>query len=99
MKKMGDLMQDMGFRKDAPDSVKEAFIKHLIKSAYGVDVITPSEKAAQLETQSQQSLPTSQQPSAVVSIQQKTLPKKNTEPTQLEFGFFQDQSQKKAKVS
>ncbi|MNJ91046.1 hypothetical protein D3C87_86900 [compost metagenome] len=44
MKKMGDLMQELGFNKNAPDSVKEAFIKHLIKASMGVNVMTPSEK-------------------------------------------------------
>lgn len=29
-------MQEMGFRKDAPDSVKEAFIKHLVYASTGV---------------------------------------------------------------
>lgn len=46
MKKVGDIMKEMGFNKEAPDSVKEAFIKNLIKSATGVTVETPSEKAA-----------------------------------------------------
>lgn len=44
MKKIGHLMQELGFKKDAPDSVKEAFIKHLIKTSMGVTVPTPSEK-------------------------------------------------------
>ena len=44
MKKIGDIMEEMGFNKDASNSVKEAFIKHLIKSATGVDVKTPTEK-------------------------------------------------------
>ena len=44
MKKINDIMKEMGFNKDAPDSVKEAFIKHLIKASIGVDVITPTEK-------------------------------------------------------
>ena len=44
MKKINDIMNEMGFNKDAPDSVKEAFIKHLIKASTGVDVITPTEK-------------------------------------------------------
>lgn len=44
MKKIGNLMQELGFNKDAPDSVKEAFIKHLIKASTGVNVTTPSEK-------------------------------------------------------
>lgn len=44
MKKMNVLMEELGFKKDAPDSVKEAFIKHLIKAATGVNTTTPSEK-------------------------------------------------------
>ena len=44
MKKINDIMKEMGFNKDAPNSVKEAFIKHLIKASTGVDVITPTEK-------------------------------------------------------
>lgn len=44
MKKMNELMRDLGFNKNAPDSVKEAFIKHLIKASTGVDVLTPSER-------------------------------------------------------
>ncbi len=44
MKKIDLLMQELGFKKDAPDSVKEAFIKHLIKASTGVNVMTPSEK-------------------------------------------------------
>ena len=43
MKKISELMQEIGFNKDAPDSVKEAFIKHLIKSSTDVNVTTPSE--------------------------------------------------------
>lgn len=41
---MGELMAEMGFRKDASNSVKEAFIKHLIRSAEGIHTATPSEK-------------------------------------------------------
>ena len=37
-------MREMGFREDAPQSVKEAFIKNLIKATTGVEVKTPSEK-------------------------------------------------------
>lgn len=44
MKKVGEIMAEMGFRQEASDSVKEAFIKHLIKNATGVDVQTPTEK-------------------------------------------------------
>jgi len=38
MKKVGDIMNELGFNKDAPDSVKEAFIRHLIKISTGNDV-------------------------------------------------------------
>ena len=44
MKKVGQLMQDLGFNKDAPDAAKEAFIKYLMKQSTGHDVITPTEK-------------------------------------------------------
>ncbi|AFX99738.1 hypothetical protein [Bdellovibrio bacteriovorus] len=44
MKKIDQLMAELGFNKNAPDSVKEAFIKHLIKASTGVNVVTPSEK-------------------------------------------------------
>ena len=42
-------MQELGFNKNAPDSVKEAFIKHLIKASTGVNVVTPSEKKEMAE--------------------------------------------------
>ena len=44
MKKMGELMKDMGFNSKSSTSAQEAFIKYLIKAAHGVDVMTPSEK-------------------------------------------------------
>ena len=44
MKKIGDLMRDMGFREDASQSAKEAFMKNLIKSATGNEIETPSER-------------------------------------------------------
>ena len=49
MKKIDQLMAELGFNKDAPDSVKEAFIKHLIKASTGVNVVTPSEKKEMAE--------------------------------------------------
>ena len=44
MKKIDRLMQELGFKQDAPDSVKEAFIKHLVKASTGVNIMTPSER-------------------------------------------------------
>ncbi len=44
MKKIGELMKDMGFNPKSSVSVQEAFIKHLIKASEGIDVLTPTEK-------------------------------------------------------
>ena len=44
MKKMNELMKELGFNPHGSDAVKEAFIKNLIKASSGVDVVTPSEK-------------------------------------------------------
>ena len=45
MKKMSDLMKEMGFNPDASDSAKEAFLKYLIKQDTGLHVQTPTEKS------------------------------------------------------
>ena len=37
-------MKDIGFNANGSDAVKEAFVKNLMKQAYGVNVQTPSEK-------------------------------------------------------
>lgn len=44
MKKIDELMAELGFNKNAPVGVKEAFIKHLIKASEGVNIQTPSER-------------------------------------------------------
>lgn len=44
MKKIGELMKDLGFNPDSSDSAKEAFLKYLIKNATGHNVQTPTEK-------------------------------------------------------
>jgi len=54
MKKVGDIMQELGFRKEAPDSVKEAFLKHLIHAATGQVVETPSEKKQRIHEAGEQ---------------------------------------------
>jgi hypothetical protein len=46
MKKMGELMKELGFNLKASDSAKEAFLKYLIKQSTGVIIQTPSEKKA-----------------------------------------------------
>lgn len=72
MKRVGQLMQEMGFNKNAPDSVKEAFIKHLIRASEGVNVTTPSER---LEIENN--------PERVRALA--SAPKKAKEPEQLSF--------------
>ena len=44
MKKVGDIMKEAGFNANSKDSVKEAYIKHLIKAATGTTIVTPSEQ-------------------------------------------------------
>ena len=44
MKKISEIMKELGFNPNASESAKEAFVKHLIKASYGADVMTPSEK-------------------------------------------------------
>lgn len=38
MKKVGELMKELGFKEGASEEVTKAFIKNLIKQAYGVEV-------------------------------------------------------------
>lgn len=61
MKKLGDLMREIGFNPDAPTSAQEAFIKHLIKEAYGVEVETPTEKLGRAPLKTKVSEPKSGQ--------------------------------------
>jgi len=42
MKRVGDLFKDLGFNESGSDDVKIAFIKNLIRSAYGVEIQGPS---------------------------------------------------------
>jgi len=44
MKKVSELMDELGFDPEGSPAVKEAFIKYLIKSSAGVHVLTPTEK-------------------------------------------------------
>ncbi len=41
VKKVGDIFQELGFNADASDDVKIAFIKNLVKAAYGADIPGP----------------------------------------------------------
>ena len=73
MKKIGDLMKEIGFNSHASDSVKEAFIKNLIKQSSGVHVQTPSEKKIIAEN-----------PEKFISLRRD---EKYALPTQLAFSF------------
>ncbi len=44
MKKIGQLMKEIGFNEKSSDSAREAFIKYLIKQSTGANVQTPTEK-------------------------------------------------------
>lgn len=44
MKKLSELMDELGFDPEGSPAAKEAFIKYLIKSCQGVSVQTPSER-------------------------------------------------------
>jgi hypothetical protein len=44
MKKISDLMDELGFDPEGSPAVKEAFIKYLIKASEGIPVLTPTEK-------------------------------------------------------
>lgn len=42
MKSSGQIMQELGFNKNASDAAKAAFLKHLFKAATGCEVQTPT---------------------------------------------------------
>jgi hypothetical protein len=44
MKKLSELMDELGFDPEGSPAVKEAFLKYLIKQSEGVNVLTPTEK-------------------------------------------------------
>ncbi|MFZ3230084.1 MAG: hypothetical protein WA160_07760 [Pseudobdellovibrio sp.] len=73
MKKIGDLMKEIGFNPNASDSVKEAFIKHLIKQSTGSHVQTPSERKTIFEN-----------PDKFISLNKNS---SFTLPTQMSFDF------------
>ena len=85
MKKIGELMKDIGFNPHSSDSVKEAFIKHLIKQSTGNNVQTPSEKNIIAEN-----------PEKFISLHKS---EKYALPTQLSFSFDEDRIVKKKKTA
>ena len=50
MKKLSELMDELGFDPEGSAAVKEAFIKYLIKASAGVSVLTPTEKQIIMES-------------------------------------------------
>ncbi len=86
MKKIDQIMQEMGFKQDAPDSVKEAFIKHLIRASTGVTVTTPSEKEASFKV--------------IERVNFASAKKETPNPTsQLAFDFFEEKQSRFQKKS
>ena len=47
MKKVGDLFQELGFNEKGSDQVKIAFIKNLVRAAYGVELAGPKQAPQQ----------------------------------------------------
>ncbi|HEY8271804.1 MAG TPA: hypothetical protein VIG33_13015 [Pseudobdellovibrionaceae bacterium] len=45
MKKLSELMVELGFDPEGSSAVKEAFIKYLIKASEGMSVLPPTENA------------------------------------------------------
>ncbi len=41
MRQIGEIMEEMGFDKKSSESTQAAFLKHLFKKAYGVEVELP----------------------------------------------------------
>ena len=66
-------MKEIGFNPKGSDAVKEAFVKNLIKQAYGVNVPTPTEKGIVLKN-----------PGKFISLQQS---EKYSMPAQMTFDF------------
>jgi hypothetical protein len=49
MKKAGEILNELGFRTDAPESLKEAFLRHLIESTTGHRILPgPNERKSRL---------------------------------------------------
>ncbi len=75
MRKVGDLMKEIGFNKDSSEDVQKAFIKNLIKQAYGVEVKEPR-AIASVASQAGPSKPAPQQLSFDLGAVTDSAPKK-----------------------
>lgn len=47
MKRVGDLMKELGFNPEASEGAKKAFIKHLIRESEGAPVVSIAEAKPQ----------------------------------------------------
>jgi hypothetical protein len=47
MRRIGDLMKDLGFNKDAPEETAKAFIRHLVEAAKVTEIQRKSRPVAQ----------------------------------------------------
>jgi hypothetical protein len=79
MKKISELMDDLGFDPEGSPGVKEAFIKYLIKSSEGVNVLTPTEKTLiKADPNKIKVLPLAQKPEQLAfDFHSETLPRSN----------------------
>lgn len=59
MKRLGELMQEMGFRPDASEETKKAFLKNLIRQAAGTTTL-PQIGRARFERSMHETIPKSE---------------------------------------
>mgnify|MGYP003393195397 FL=1 len=52
MRKMGDLMAELGFKDGADEKVQAAFLKNLVRAAYGAEVKTLPVRSVESKRQS-----------------------------------------------
>jgi hypothetical protein len=53
MRRLGDIIQDLGLKEDGPLNTKEAFVRHLIRAANATSPQLPLEKPEQKPTDAQ----------------------------------------------
>lgn len=61
MKRIGDIMKDLGFKEGAPEGVQKAFIKNAIREAYGAEVKNLSDYRPQKSTKPEKKIAVGQQ--------------------------------------
>ncbi len=70
MKKMAEIMEELGFRPEASDEVKKAFIKNLVREAQKSEFSRPKPVAKKKETKSKRDADNYQQ----ISLFDKKIP-------------------------